>query len=194
MEEILTDIYNYIMYLITSSQIFGPLLACLLVFLESILPVLPLFVFITIIFISYGYVFGFIISYLLTCLGCLLAFYIFRHLLKNYFKNNIRKINTLDNLMKIIDKLSLSNLVILMVIPFTPAFLINIAAALSELKFSKFLVAVLISKISLVFFWGFIGTSLLHSLKNPKIIIIVFLMIGVSCLVSKVIAKRLKIK
>ena len=69
MGEFLENVYNFIIYIVNSSDIYGPLLACLLIMLESIIPVLPLFVFITIVFIAYGYVIGFIVSYILTCLG-----------------------------------------------------------------------------------------------------------------------------
>lgn len=194
MGNILNDIYNFLIETISSSVIYGPFLACILIFLESILPVLPLFVFITIVFISYGYGFGFIISYLLTCLGCLFSFYLCRNCLKNFFKNKIRKIDKLDLFMQKIDKIKLSYLVILLAIPFTPAFVVNIAAALSEIKFEKFLISILISKISLVFFWGFIGTSLIESLKNPKIIIVVLVMLIISYLLSRFVTKKIGIE
>ncbi len=190
MMEVLNNIYNVIMDIVTSSTIWGPLLACLLIFVESLIPVLPLFVFITIIFIAYGYFFGFIISYILTCLGCFFMFYLCRTVLKNIFKKKVRKINQFDKLMQKIDKMSLSNLALLIAIPFTPAFLINIAASLSEMKFKKFAIAILIGKVSLVFFWGFIGTSLIESLKNPKIVIVVLIMLGIAYIISKLVAKK----
>ena len=193
MEELLTNIYEFIMNLINSSNIFGPLLACFLIFIESILPVLPLFVFITIIFIAYGYTLGFGISYLLTVLGCYLSFYLCRKFLKNFFQNKIRKIQEFDKIMKKIDKMSFSNLVLIIALPFTPAFLINIAGALSEMNFKKFSLAILTGKIFIVFFWGFIGTSLIESLRNPKILIIIILMLIISYLLSKIVTKKLKI-
>ena len=81
MKEALTSLYNIIMDIVTNSAFYGPLLACLLIFLESMIPILPLFVFITIIFIAYGYIIGFILSYLLTILGCFFMFFICRHYL-----------------------------------------------------------------------------------------------------------------
>lgn len=194
MGSILNDIYNYLMEIIKGSVIYGPIFACLLIFLESILPILPLFVFITIIFIAYGYGIGFIISYLLTCLGCFFSFYLCRTLLKKFFRTRIRKIDKLDSLMLKIDKIKLSNLVLLLAIPFTPAFVVNIAASLSEMSFKKFFVAILISKISLVFFWGFIGTSLIESLRNPKIIILILIMLLIAYMLSKFITKKLNIE
>ncbi len=194
MMDFLNNGYNFIMNLVNSSTFYGPLFACLLIFLESMLPVLPLFVFITIIFIAYGYTLGFIVAYLLTCLGCFFAFYLCRTILKDVFQRKVRKIEKFDKLMKKIDKISLSNLVLLIAIPFTPAFLINIASALSKMPFKKYAVAIMIGKIFLVFFWGFIGTSLVESFKNPKILIVIFFMLLVAYLISKLMAKKMNIE
>ena len=193
MEELLTNAYEIIMNIINSSSIFGPILACILIFVESIIPILPLFVFITINFITFGYVFGFILSYILTILGCCFSFYLCRGLLKDYFKSKFRKNNRLDKLMKRVDKMKFSSLVLLIAIPFTPAFLVNIATSLSEMKFKKFGIALIIGKVSIVFFWGFIGTSLVESLKNPKILIVIFIMLSITYLISKLTMKKLKL-
>ncbi len=193
MEEFFNSIYNYIMEIIGSSQIYGPLFACFLIMIESIIPVLPLFVFITIVFLAYGYVWGFIISYILTCIGCFLSFYLCRGFLKNFFKKKFRRIPKFDKFMKRIDNLNISYLVLLIAIPFTPAFLINIAASLSDMNFKKYAVAIIIGKISLVFFWGFIGTSLIESLQNPRIIVIILIMLALAYLLSKIVTKKLKL-
>lgn len=194
MGELLENIYNLIIGIVNSSTFYGPLFACFLIFIESILPVLPLFVFITIIFLSYGYGLGFIISYLLTSFGCFFAFYLSRKILKKFFKKRIRKIENFDKVMKKIDKIKLSNLVLLIALPFTPAFLINIASALSDMKFKKFMCAIFIGKIFLVFFWGFIGTSLLESLRNPKIILIIIIMLLIAYLLSKIVTKKIDLE
>ena len=194
MGSFLEEVYNYIIVLVNSSSIYGPMLACLLIFLESILPILPLFVFITILFLSFGYVIGFIISYFLTCLGCVFSFFLFRKFLKNFFDKKIRKSTKINKLMSLMDNIKFSSLVILIAIPFTPAFLINITAGLSKMNFKKFLLAISLGKISLVFFWGFIGTGLIESLKNPKITIIIIGMLLITFLISKLFMKKLKIE
>jgi len=194
MEEFLSNIYDLIINIINSSNIFGPLFACFLIFIESILPVLPLFVFITIVFVSYGYLIGFIISYVLTILGCCFSFYICRTFLNNFFNKKVRKIENFDKIMKKIDNIKLSSLVLLVAVPFTPAFLINIAASLSNMNFKKFFISILIGKVSIVFFWGFIGTSLLESLKNPKILFVILIMLIISYIISKMVMKKLKVE
>ena len=185
----LNNTYIFINNLINSSTIYGILFACLLIFLESIIPILPLFVFITIVFKVFGYGLGFIIAYILTCLGCFFSFFLCRKLFKNYFIKKFRKNPQFDKLMKKIDRIKLTSLATLIAIPFTPAFLINISAALSKMEFKKFFFAILIGKISLVFFWGFIGTSLLESLKNPRILIIIIILLIIAYVLSKIAAK-----
>ncbi len=194
MENILNNIYVFLIDLINSSSIYGPLLACLLIFLESIIPVLPLFVFITIIFISYGSLLGFIISYILTVLGCFFSYYLWQKFIKNIFKRTIRKNHKYDNIVKKIDKMKLSSLVLLISIPFTPAFLVNIGASLSDMPFKRFATAIIIGKVSLIIFWGFIGTSLVESFRNPRIMIIIIIMLLISYIVSKIVTKKLNIE
>ena len=194
MLEFFNDVYNLIMDLVTGSSFYGPIIACLLIFIESILPALPLFVFITILFISYGYFWGYIISYILTCLGCFFSFYLCRKFLRKYFIKKVRKIEKFNNFMKIIDKISLSNLALLIAIPFTPAFVINIAASISDMDFKKYATSIIIGKIFMVAFWGFIGTSLVESLKNPKIMGIIVIMLIITYIITRIVNKKLKIE
>lgn len=193
MGEFLNNVYNLIIEVVNSSTIYGPLFACLLIFLESILPVLPLFVFITVIFLTYGNILGFLISYVLTCLGCFFSFYMCRGVLKKIFQNRVRKIKEFDKFMNYIDKMSIPNLVLLIAIPFTPAFLVNIASSLSKMPFKKYALAIIFGKISLVAFWGFIGTSLVESLKNPRILIVIILMVSVTYFLSKIVSRNIHI-
>lgn len=194
MEVFLNEVYNYIIELINNSAIFGPIIAGLLIFVESILPVLPLFVFITIMFIACGYCIGFMLSYILTCLGCLFSFWLCRTILKKYFDRKVRKIERFNKIMLAIDKIKFTHLTLLIAIPFTPAFLVNIAASLSNMSYKKFLLAISIGKISLVAFWGFIGTSLLESLKNPKILIVIGCMLLITFIISKIVTKKINIE
>jgi VIT1/CCC1 family predicted Fe2+/Mn2+ transporter len=61
------------------------------------------------------------------------------------------------------------------------------------MDFKKFFIAILISKIFLVYFWGFVGTGLVESFNNPTSMINVILMIIIACIVSYIIKKIFKI-
>ena len=96
--------------------------------------------------------------------------------------------------MKQISKISFSSLTILIAIPFSPAFLINIAAGLSKITYKKFLAALLIGKLIMVYFWGYIGKSLLESLTDINVLIKIIVLLSFALLLSKIVEKRLNIK
>jgi len=172
--------------------IFGPILGCLCMLVESIIPIMPLFVFITINFLAFGNILGFIISWIFTVLGCLLSFFIFRKKIKNWFDGKIEKNEQFKKIMKMIDKLKLEQLAVIIAVPFTPAFMINIAAGLSKIPLKKFTIALLIGKLFMVLFWGFVGTSLIQSLTNPLAFIKVIILLIVAYISSKVVSKKFK--
>ena len=186
-------INNVIINVVEDLGVYGPILACLLILIESILPFLPLFVFITLNFLAFGNILGWLISWIFTVLGCMLSFMLFRTKVRNLFDRKLRAKDEVNNLMKKIDKMRYKYLVLLMAIPFTPAFLINIAGGLSKISKRKYFLALVVGKIFLVYFWGFIGTSLVQSFKNPIILIRIGVMLLVAYLVSMLVNKRLNI-
>ena len=101
-----------------------------LVVLESIIPALPLSIFIGLNIITFGKILGYVISYFGTIVGCMLSFITFRYILKNYlykiFKEKTRI--KIEDLMKKMTNIDFNTLVVIIAIPFTPAFLVNIAA------------------------------------------------------------------
>lgn len=193
MSELFNSFYIFIMNTIDALGVYGPLLGSLFIILESIIPPLPLFVFITINFVAFGKVLGFIISWICTCIGCTLSYYFVKKLFRNWVVNKIKDVNLLTKCMNYIENLSLTQVTMILSIPFTPAFMVNIAAGLCNMNFKKFLTAILISKIFLVYFWGVVGTGLLESFHNPTSLITVVVMIVIAYILSIVIKKVFKI-
>lgn len=194
MNEIFTNFYDFIMNTIDSLGIYGPLLGSFLIILESIIPPLPLFVFITINFIAFGFLLGFIISWICTVIGCLLSYYLVKRFLRNFVLKRIKDTNLLYRCLNYIENLSLTQITVILSIPFTPAFMMNIAAGISNMELKKFLPAILISKILLVYFWGFVGTGLVESFKNPSSLITVVIMLLIAYIASFIIKKLFKLE
>lgn len=88
MGEVFSNFYNLIMDTIDSMGVYGPILGSLFIVLESIIPPLPLFVFITINFIAFGNVIGFIISWICTIIGCLISYFLVKKFLRNFVVKN----------------------------------------------------------------------------------------------------------
>ena len=190
MEELLKTIYEFIINSVNSSSFLGPVFACFLIFIESIIPVLPLFVFITVIFLKYGAIFGFILSWLFTVLGCMSSYFLVKYLANKFFKLDGPK---LKKIISMINRVSFPELVTIIAIPFTPAFLINIAAGMAKMPTKKFILAIMIGKISLVLFWGFIGTSLVDSLNNPIIMLKIVIIVLIAYIISFIVNKKFNI-
>ena len=186
------DLDIWLTNFLMSIGIMGYILSCFCILIESIIPILPLSVFITLLFYKFGTLLGFIISYTFTILGCILSYKIFNSKLRNkletYIDNNNKKI--LNKLLKRIKRIKFNNLCLLIALPFTPAFLINIAAGLANIEKKKYIYSLLIGKIFLVIFWGFIGTSLINSIKNPINLAYITLLLIPCFIISKLVEKR----
>lgn len=193
MKEVFISIYNFIINLIYSLGILGAFLGSLLIVMESILPFLPLFVFITINFQFFGFLSGFLISWLCTVLGCLLAYTLVKRFFKDKALKKIRNVKLLKKCLNYVQNLNLMQITVILAIPFTPAFMMNIAAGIAEIPLKKFLPALIISKMFIVYFWGFVGTSFIESFKNPRSLITIFIMLLGAYLLSLLAKKIFKI-
>ena len=113
--------------------------------------------------------------------------------LSKWVVKKISNVNLLNKCLNYIKNLTLTQITVILAIPFTPAFMMNIAAGLADMDFKKFLTSILISKLFLVYFWGTVGTGLLESFKNPSSLVIVLIMVVLAYLLSIIIKKVFKI-
>ena len=178
----------------SNSPIIGLIIGMLVIILESIIPILPLAVFIAVNMLIFGNIVGFIISWVATISGCILASTICKKGLSNIFYSKIKKDGKVKKIMNKISNIKFPNLVIITALPFTPAFAVNIAAGLSNISYRKFIAAILIAKVAVIYFWGFIGTTFIESITNINVLIeLVLIMLG-AYLISKIIMKRFDIE
>lgn len=185
----------FVTYCISTLSYFGPVAGILLILLESILPVLPLSVFITLNLMTYGDILGYLISLGSTILGCTLSFFLFRHLFQDkLYKLILRKdYHLIKKWMESISNISFTNLVILLAMPFTPAFLVNIGAGLSKMGYKKYGLALIIGKAIMVYFWGYVGTSLLESLTDILVILKIIGLLVLAYILSKLVEKKVHV-
>lgn len=189
------NIENFDIWITSILMSIGPIgyiLSCIFIILESILPILPLSVFSTLLFYKFGYILGFILSYICTIIGCIISYKIFNGKLRIKFENYVVKKDK-EQLNKIINKIKnikFTTLCLLIALPFTPQFLINISCGLVGISKKKYILSLMIGKIFLIIFWGFIGTSLIGSFKNPINLIYIIILLSICFILSKVISKK----
>ena len=188
--EVFTEMEVWINDFLMNLGIMAPIISSLFIILEGVLAFLPLFVFITMNFLVLGPIFGGIISWICTIIGCMLTFYIFRLNLSAWFDKKIENKEKMKKFMNIVNNLKFTQLVLIIAIPFTPSFFVNLGAGLSHISKKKYLYALMLGKIFIVYFWGFVGSSLVECLTNPLALIKVLLMVGVAYILSVIINKK----
>ena len=174
----------------------GILFGMLLIMIESFIPALPLSVFIALNTHTFGLLPGILISWISTCIGCYISYLIFYYISNNIIYKYLSK-KTRNKIDKAIDKfqsISLANLTVIITLPFTPAFLINILAGVSGMSKKKYIIALLIGKIFMVSFWGYIGKSFVESMTDISSIIVMSIMIIIAYALSKLIGKNANIE
>ena len=196
--EILNNLDGLLNDFLNNAGVLAPILSCLLIFLEGILAFLPLFVFVTFNIMSLstllgdvlGTLLGIALSWVFTTLGSYVTFMLFRKFLNKPFRNKIARKQKSKKFMKIVDNLKYSQLVLIISIPFSPSFFINLGAGLSNINAKKYLCALLIGKISQMLFLGYVGVSLVECLTNPMALIKVVLILAVGYVVSVIVNKK----
>ena len=173
-----------------NAGMWAPLLSSCLIVLEGTLAFLPMFVFVTINFLTMGNILGSIVSYICTVFGSFIAFFLCRVGLSPLFKKFIKNGKTLNKFMNMVSNMPFSRLVLIISIPLTPSFFVNLAAGLSTISKLKYLYALLLGKVCIISFWGVLGTSLVDCLQNPIVLIKVVLMIIICNIFSKAINKH----
>ena len=139
--EVLEALNELIMNLLNLLGSWGALLGCVFILFESIVPILPLSVFITLNFLTFGSIIGFIISWVFTVLGCMMSYYIFKSSVSEKRLEKFKENQTLLKVINVIENMNFTSLALLISIPFTPAFAVNIAAGICRVDKKKFLYA-----------------------------------------------------
>ena len=188
-----SDVSIIIEDFLMDAGVLAPLFSCIFIFLEGLLAFLPLFVFVTINVLSLGYIFGGILSWILTILGSFTTFYLCRKGFSSIFQKKIENKKKISKVMNVINNLSFTSLVIVIAMPFAPSFFINLGAGLSKISVKKYFLALLYGKIFVIIFLSYVGSNLIECLTNPLLIIRLLFILIVSYILARIVNKKFSI-
>lgn len=191
--DVIGDIVNTCTNLISNG---GFIIGFILVFIESFLPFLPLGVITTLNINAFGFLFGTILSWIATCTGCIVVYTLIYNISNKYiykfFKEKTKK--QIDKAINKFQNIKLSTLTLIVTLPFTPSFLVNILSGIAGIKKEKFITAILIGKLFMISFCGIIGKSFLESMTDIKSLIFITLALLIAYIISKIVSKKMHIE
>lgn len=171
----------------------GLLTGFILVFIESFIPMLPLSFFVALNVGAFDFIIGCLISWIATCLGSFLCYKFFYIIDFNRF-NKFKFINIIKTKIDRFSKIKFPELVLILTLPFTPSFLVNILSGFTKMSNRKFIASLLIGKFFSILFWGYIGNSVIKSIADIDSIIYIGITLLISYILSKIINKKFNIE
>lgn len=182
------DTLNEIMQ---SYRALGPIIGILLPMLEAFLPFLPLVVFIVANVTAYGLFVGFLLSWVGSVIGAYLVFLFVRKFGRVRILGFLMKHKRITKLIHWVDRNGFGPLFLLLCFPFTPSAVVNVVAALSNIRKTTYLTAVTLGKLIMIFVISFIGSDLQALVTQPIRTAIVVVLIALLWLLGKYFEKRL---
>lgn len=177
--------------LLQSFQALGPLVPITLAALESLIPVLPLVGIVTVNVAAHGPLFGFLYSWLGTCVGCFLMFFLFRRLFGQWAVRMTSKHQRLAKARDWVGRMKPGGLFVILIMPFTPSAFVNFAFGVSEYDPKRYLITLALAKLFMIGSLTAFGQSVRMAMKSNPF----YLLLAVGLLValywcSKVICKK----
>ena len=144
----------------------GVLAAIGLPYVETIVPIVPLFLMLSFNILSYGLLLGFAFTYIGTTAAALTIFLFLRFFSSKVEKKRNEKVqkylNWIENTHPVLHILS-------MMIPLSPAYLINYSMGLSNVSFSRYLVVTLVSRFLMLIFCLPFGMTLITLYESGEL-------------------------
>lgn len=156
------DLRNFIHQVKQLYEESGIVAAVGLPFLETLLPILPLFLMIAFNILTYGTIKGYLLTYIGTVLGTIFIFVFMRFFVIKFYGEKLQNNNRFQNAMRWIEKTHPVLHILVLSIPFAPTFMINYSMGLTHMKFKRFLMITSISRGLLLFICIPFGTTLVN--------------------------------
>ena len=155
-----TDLIEFIENVKNIYSSLGIVAAIGLPYFETLVPIAPLFLMLSFNILSYGIVLGFIFTYIGTSCATITIFLFLRYF--SLKRNNDKKISVkITKYLKWIENTHPILHILSMMIPLSPAYLINYSMGLSNVKLSRYLFVTLISRFLMLIFCIPFGMTLI---------------------------------
>ncbi|QJD85391.1 TVP38/TMEM64 family protein [Cohnella herbarum] len=169
---------------------FGPFPGIALTFMKSFIPPLPTILIVGVNAAVYGLWLGFLYSWLGIVSGCLVTFLVVRRIAgQPYFVRWAQKPKVQKSLIWV-RRNAFSYVFLLSIFPVGPFVVINMAAAVAQMRVRSFIIAIMFGKAIMVMSVSIIGHDFGRFIERPAELVYVVLFVGASLWISKKIEAR----
>ncbi|MCG1731138.1 TVP38/TMEM64 family protein [Staphylococcus epidermidis] len=168
---------------------FGYIPGFIMLYLRTIVPVLPLTLYVVLLIHAYGLFPGIIISWIGIVSGTFTVFLICKKFVNTIRMKKLKSRKSVQRLISFIDRQGLIPLFVLLCFPFTPNTLINIIASLSHIKIKYYFFVLVISKLISITILGVMGKEIFTIFTNPLRALIMIVLLVVLWFISKKVEK-----
>lgn len=120
-------------------------------FFETLFPIIPLFLVIAFNILSYGLGMGYLYTFIGTTTGTIVIFIFMRYISTSRIKEGFLQRENIKKYLNWIERTHPALHILVLMIPFSPTFMINYSMGLSKMKFKTFLLITIISRAILLF-------------------------------------------
>lgn len=171
---------------------FGVGAAVGLPFLETLFPFLPLFLMLAFNMLEHGEMLGFIYTYIGTTMGTIMIFIFMRYILTQRIKDTLLQKNRIKKALDWIETTHPILHILILMIPFSPTFMINYSMGLTKMKFKTFLLITTISRAILLFIcipFGMTLVTLMDDNLSGGVTVMWLSFVGIVIMVSIVLGQ-----
>jgi uncharacterized membrane protein YdjX (TVP38/TMEM64 family) len=163
-----TDLIEFIANVKDIYSSLGIIAAIGLPYFETLVPIVPLFLVLSFNILSYGLVLGFIFTYIGT-VGATITIFLFLRYFSSNKKIDSKKNQKIQKYLNWIDNTHPYLHIISMMIPLSPAYLINYSMGLSNISLRKYLFITLISRFIMLVFCVPFGMTLITLYESGQL-------------------------
>lgn len=167
----------------------GPIAGIFLVMIEAFIPILPLYLFVAINVMIYGFWQGYLYSWIGNVISSILLFFFIKKYGTSKFQKRIHDSKRIRNTFNWIQEHGFFPIFILLSFPFTPSFLICGLSALARIDNIVFIYSIIFGKLIMIFSLSFIGYNISEFIYQPlKSSIFIVLTLSISLIAKLLIS------
>jgi uncharacterized membrane protein YdjX (TVP38/TMEM64 family) len=171
--------------------IYGKIIGMLLVVAQTFFPFIPFVVVAGTNVAIFGLKWGFVVNYLMSLIGAFSSFFFARYYGHAWVENKMQRFPAVTQFSKRMESSGFIYVLLGRLIPVIPSSAINLAAGLTKVRFSQFLLGTLIGKLPIVFLESMIAHDLFHFRKYKDRLLLLLILFALLIIIGHWFKKRL---